>query len=511
MTETPKQEGEEVPPAETEAEAAPPPPAEEKPVAPAKEKPGKKAKPPKPNKRAIKAELDRLKASIAERQKQTALLNQQAQELLAGDEQADSEMGAYALEHNELMREFQIAKQEVQDLETILANKNRDIEEIREVSAAELKVYQRKVKHLMSANQHEFSTRHVKNETELYVERQEQQLAAADAERIANALRSDANNLQLENETLMTNHRMKQDRLFTELREEFERQVDARRGAHEQRVVAMRGQLEDKRQRATDEVETRKNNQIKQLQARNAKAFDRIQHYFSGITHNNLDVIKQSKAKISKRKVEMNALRKAVDELNVKRKKLEEPLNALIADNDKLSQEIDVYKQDKRDLARNKAKIRVLEDELRDLQLAEEVLEQRFEQLRQTRDALYDQFETSMHDVRQKTEFRAFVLEQKMRRLQQDLEHKEMQLQEVMQRAEVDSTEVSAKIDDIMAGKNARINELEVELAKVQRAHSDILALYQQKMIKFGIPRDEIGFQTIPTPVAFSPLKEDNG
>jgi hypothetical protein len=474
--------------------AAPPPDEVAKPAGGAK---GRKAKKAKGGRKGNRAILDGLKAQIAEHTKQTALLNAQAAELLAGDQKAVEEMDAYQLEHNELMREFQIAQQEVQDLETILSNKQRDIEEIREVSAAELKVYQRKVKHLMAANQNEFSRAYHTNEEQLFLERQQQQLESADAERTANALRSDSNNLQLENETLMTNHRMKQDRLFTELREEFERQVEARRSEHEQRVRAMRAQLEEQRLRETSEVEQRKNDQIKGLQASNAKAFDRIQHYFSGITHNNLDVIKQNKAKIASRKIEMNSIRKAVDELNGKRRKLEEPLNALIAENEALLKEIEVYKRDKRELARNKAKIRVLEDELRDLQLAEEVMEQRFEQLEQERDALYDQFETSIHDVRQKTEFRAYVLEQKVRRLHDELEQKEMQLQEVMQKAGLDPTSISAKIEDIIAVKTARINQLQLELAKVQRAHADILRVYEQKMMKFGIPREELGISLV--------------
>jgi hypothetical protein len=137
------------------------------------------------------------------------------------------------------------------------------------------------------------------------------------------------------------------------------------------------------------------------------------------------------------------------------------------------------------------------------LQLAQEVLEQRFEQLEQERDALYDQFETSIHDVRQKTEFRAFVLEQKVKRLHEELEQKEMQLQQVMRESGVDSSAISAKIDDVIAVKNARINQLEVELAKVQRAHNDILTVYEQKMLKFGIPKEDLGFTVAPPGVQF--------
>jgi hypothetical protein len=496
--------------------AAEPPPEEQRPaptVSPDDKKGTKgkgkgKAAKGKASKRANKAIMDKLKAEILEHTKQTAALNQKVHDLLSGDTSALGQIGQYELEHNELIREFQITQQEVTDLQTVVTNKDREIEEIREVAAAELKVYQRKVKLLMGANQNEFSQAYFKNEQELFLERQQQQLEAVDPERIANAIRSDSNNLQLENETLMTNHRMKQDRLFTELREEFEREVDARRAEHEQRVRAMRAQLEDQRLRETTELEQRKNDHIARLQANNARAFDRIQHYFSGITHNNLDVIKQNKGRIAKKKSEMNAIRKVVDELNARRRKLELPLNELIAENERLTKEIDVYKQDKRDLARNKAIIRVYEDELRDLQLSQEVLEQRFEQLAHERDALYDQFESSIHDVRQKTEFRAYVLEQKVKRLHEELEQKEMQLQDVMERAGLDPTTISAKIDDVIAVKNAKINQLEVDLAKVQRAHHDILTVYEQKMAKFGIPKEDLGFQTMPFPVEFSTMRE---
>ena len=446
-----------------------------------------------------------MKQEVAKNTKETNQMAAETKELQDGDDRAIKEIDFHALEHNELIRQFQIAQQEVQDLETILANKEREIEEVKEVAAAELKVYQKKVKHLMAADQNEFAKTHLKNEEELFLERRRQQMETADPERTVNALRSDSNDLQLQNETLMTNHRMQQDRLFTELREEFERQAETKRAAHEQRVIAMRAQLEDQRQRETQEMETRKNDQIKQLQENNAKAFDRIQHYFSGITHNNLDVIKQNKQKISKKKIEINAIRKTVQELNAQKRKIETPLNELLAENERLLKEIDVYKQDKRDLARNKAIIKKLEDEHRDLEISQEVLQQRFEQLEQERDALYDQFETSIHDVRQKTEFRAFVLEEKVKKLHKELEQKEMQLQRVMQEANMDDTAIAAKIEDVVAVKNARINQLEVELAKVQRAHNDILRVYEQKMEKFGIPKEELGFAVMPESVEFCP------
>jgi DNA gyrase/topoisomerase IV subunit A len=141
-------------------------------------------------------------------------LDARVKQITTGGTKAVQKMNLYQLEHNELVQEFQIAQQEVRELETILTNKERDIEEIREVSEAELKVYQRKVKHFMATSQKQFSQAYYKNEQELFLERQQRQLEASGPERTANELRSDTNNLQLKNETLMTNRWMKQDRLF---------------------------------------------------------------------------------------------------------------------------------------------------------------------------------------------------------------------------------------------------------------------------------------------------------
>jgi hypothetical protein len=75
-----------------------------------------------------------------------------------------------------------------------------------------------------------------------------------------------------------------------------------------------------------------------------------------------------------------------------------------------------------------------------------------------------------------------------------------------MQRAALDATAISAKVDDVIPPKNTKINEVDVERARVKRAHIDILTMYEQKMTKFGIPKDEIGCQTGTAPVEFSTI-----
>lgn len=472
-------------------------------------KKGKSGKSAKPNTKSIKAEIDQAKQQIAEANKQIAQLDKDTAQIKEDDAFAEKEIDFHRLEQDELQRQFQIAQQELADKEILLANKERECEEIKELAAAEKRVYQMKVKHLMAANQNEFAQTYLEGEQELYQERLQMQADASDAIETSNAKRSDTNDLQLQNDTLMTKHRMEQDKVFTQLREEFEAAFDEKRAAHERDINAMRQQLEEKREQMITELEDRKNEQIKELREKHARSFDNIKRYFSGITHSNLEQIKGKKTTISQNKVQINKIRKEVEDLNAQRKKLQEPLNDLIQENEKLTEDIDLYKKDKRDLARNKQKIKALEDELRDLQLSMEVLEQRFEQLEKERDGLYDQFDTSIHDVRQKTEFRAYILEQKVKKLHEELDLKDMQLKQVMEKAGIESPAIAAKIDDVLAEKNAKINQLEVQLARVTKAHNTILTAYEAKMEKYGIPKEELGFSEMPEHVNFEPECED--
>lgn len=50
--------------------------------------------------------------------------------------------------------------------------------------------------------------------------------------------------------------------------------------------------------------------------------------------------------------------------------------------------------------------------------------------------------------------------------------------------------------------KNAAIQELQYELAKVCKAHDDLLTTYESKLQEYGIPKTELGFQPLRMKVA---------
>ena len=82
--------------------------------------------------------------------------------------------------------------------------------------------------------------------------------------------------------------------------------------------------------------------------------------------------------------------------------------------------------------------------------------------------------------------------------INESLEKKESQLSEVINAANLDPNllgTVSKKLDDVLDAKNGAIKDLQYELARVTKAHNDVIRVYESKLTEFGIPVEELGFR----------------
>lgn len=52
---------------------------------------------------------------------------------------------------------------------------------------------------------------------------------------------------------------------------------------------------------------------------------------------------------------------------------------------------------------------------------------------------------------------------------------------------------MSTRIEKLLAQKNEKIGDLRYELARLSKAHDDMLEVFKAKMIKYGIPIEELG------------------
>ena len=57
----------------------------------------------------------------------------------------------------------------------------------------------------------------------------------------------------------------------------------------------------------------------------------------------------------------------------------------------------------------------------------------------------------------------------------------------------------------MLEGKNQIIKALQYDIAKVSKAHNDLIRVYEAKLSEFGIPVEELGFRPLVTNTSNGP------
>merc|ERR1712130_793337 len=168
--------------------------------------------------------------------------------------------------------------------------------------------------------------------------------------------------------------------------------------------------------------------------------------------------------------------------------------------NDELRRKLENYEKDKK----SKYRLVIQEKEMKDLKWENEVLEQRFKKLEAERDNLHKNFVSAVQEVVQKANFKKLLLERKVVALADSLEKKDAQLNEILAASNLDPAALSVvtrKLEDVLDAKNGAIKDLQYELARVCKAHNDLLRTYEAKLTAFGVPVDEVGFKPLESTV----------
>jgi len=330
----------------------------------------------------------------------------------------------------------------------------------------------------------------------------------AESKKDKRSLKLELKELELAHEDAIRELKQENDKNVTKLRQQYEREVKELQQKYELKMKLLRDDLELRRKVEILEIEERKNNHINELMKKHEKAFGEIKNYYNDITHNNLDLIRSLKEEVAEMKKKEISNEKLMFEIAQENKKLSEPLTRALKEVEKLRHELANYQKDKMSLQNAKSRLHVLETQLRDLTWEHEVLEQRFHHVEKERNELFEKFESTIYDVQQKSGFKNILLERKLQAINESLEKKESQLSEVIHAANLDPNllgTVSKKLDDVLDAKNGAIKDLQYELARVTKAHNDVIRVYESKLTEFGIPVEELGFRPLVTSTGTGP------
>ncbi|XP_010006731.1 PREDICTED: growth arrest-specific protein 8 [Chaetura pelagica] len=419
-------------------------------------------------------------------------------------EREREERNFFKLEGEKIRTFLEVTRQQLEEKKAELRNRDREMEEAEERHQVEIKIYKQKVKHLL--HEHQENLTELKAEDNLSMLRAQKDHWAQEAglQKDVRSLKVELKEQELANEKAMKNMCLKQEEEITQLCNDFEREVRETEAKYTKKMQVLRDELDLRRKTELHEMEERKNTQIEELMRNHEKAFADMKNYYNDITLKNLSLISLLKEQIEEMKQRENKLEKEKSDVMLHNKQLKEPLQQAREQLFELQKKLAHYDKDKMALTNTKARLKVTQKELKDLQWEHEVLEQRFRKVQEERDELYQKFTKAIQEVQQKTGFKNLLLERKMKGLLSVLEKKEMELSEVLAASNLDPgalSLVSDKLKDVLDSKNATVKDLQRELARVCKAHNDLLQTMEAKLTAFGIPLDNLGFKPLEIPM----------
>ncbi|XP_059007617.1 dynein regulatory complex subunit 4 isoform X1 [Mustela lutreola] len=380
------------------------------------------------------------------------------------------ERNYFQLERDKIHTFWEITRRQLEEKKAELRNKDREMEEAEERHQVEIKVYKQKVKHLLYEHQNNLTEMKAEGTVVMKLAQKEHRTQEGALRKDMRALKVELKEQELANEVVVKNLRLKHTEEITKMRNDFERQVREIEAKYDKKMKMLRDELDLRRKTEIHEVEERKNGQINALMQRHEEAFTDIKNYYNDITLNNLALINSLKEQMEDMRKKEDHLEKEMMEVSTQNRRLADPLQKARDDMNEMQKKLGSYERDKQILLRTKARLKVAEKELKDLQWEHEVLEQRFVKVQQERDELYRKFTAAILEVQQKVGFKNLVLERKMQALSAAVEKKEAQFNEVLAASNLDPaalTLVSRKLEDVLESKNSTIKDLQYELARV--------------------------------------------
>ncbi|XP_007468522.1 PREDICTED: growth arrest-specific protein 8 [Lipotes vexillifer] len=414
------------------------------------------------------------------------------------------ERSYFQLERDRIHTFWEMTRRQLEEKTAELRNRGREMEEAEERHQAEVKVYKQKVKHLLYEHQNSLMEMKAEGTVVMKLAQEERRAQEGAMCRDMRALQVKLKEQELAGELVVKNLRLKHAEEITKMRKDFERQVREIEAKYNKKIRMLRDELDLRRKTEIHEVEERRNGQISALMRRHEEAFADLRNYYNEITLSSLALINSLKEQMEAVRKKERHLEKEMLEVSAQNRRLADPLQKARDEMSEMRKLLGGYERDKQMLLCTKARLKVTEKELKSLQWEHEVLEQRFIQVQQERDGLYGKFTAAILEVQQKVGLRNLVLERKVQALAAAVEEEETQFREVPAASNLDPaalTLVSRKLEDVLESKNSTIKDLQYELARVCKAHNDLLRTYEAKLLAFGVPLDNVGFKPLETSV----------
>ena len=227
------------------------------------------------------------------------------------------------------------------------------------------------------------------------------------------------------------------------------------------------------------------------------------------IIKENIENLKDLENDNKKLQKENDILQKEINILDAKYKE-EKEINRLV-----LNRLAKYYNQEI-NMKNMKSKIQSLREKVKETAQKTEDIEKRKEETQEKIDDLKNKFRTVLDQYQEKTEHKNDLLQHHLKELNEDYEKKESEIEEILKNFDIvanrereenkNSAFSREMINDLMehikttlSDKTIIIKRLKGLLAVAAKAFNDTIRVYEAKLIEFGLPPEELGFQLLET------------
>ena len=211
----------------------------------------------------------------------------------------------------------------------------------------------------------------------------------------------------------------------TKLRQEFERVSNEIHQKFKNKMMNLRAEMEKKRKDQIKQIQDKKDQAIADLTAKHDKKYHDIKNYYTIITNQNLDIIKQLQEELEDAKKENSEKQKQKMDQTEANSKVVEPLHQCNQEVESLNKRQITHNKIMSDLNETQEQIAIYDSSSKEIEWQYEVRLQQYQYLKKEKQALFDEFHRLVHEIQQKTGLRNLILEKKHETIQESLETKD--------------------------------------------------------------------------------------
>lgn len=410
---------------------------------------------------------------------------------------------------NHALNEYQQYSTKIQSLQIIEKQKLEEIKmrirntvyseiELNDTQEYELKQYQQKVKHLLFENIQNINDLRLRNEIYLQmcenIKKDEEQYLQKSIRSLF--IQSKNSDLQFDQLFIDNNMQMFEKQLYFALRKKYQQKIYNLRLKYNEDCQQIRTRYSKKKRSEIKYYELLKNKYIQELIKKHKIALNDIKNYYSDIIHANLDLIKSLKSEVLElQKKEKSKELLMYDIMNVN-KKLSQPLKFYLSKIHALTNELDVYSNEKILLFDTEKDIQSLEYNTENLEWKYEILQQQMKQLNDECFVIGTKLNKSLFGIQSKKQLKNILVQRKISDIESKIEKQNIYTYEILSSVNLQAinAEDNKSLDDVLIVKNESIKYLENECSEVREKYYNAIHYYENLMKKYSIPISELGF-----------------